>query len=200
MSVKKFSTLTSCCIPMQSENIDTDQIIPARFLKITSRDGFGKYLFFDQRYDKNGNLDSNNILNNSKYSGKIIVAGRNFGCGSSREHAPWALLDYGFRVILSSFFADIFRNNSLNNGLLVIQLPDSYIKTLIEKVVVNPRLKITIDLNEQKINIAEENRTIKFDIDQYKKTCLLNGYNDIDYLLSKKDIIEKYEISGNVSK
>jgi len=138
-------------------------------------------------------------LNDSRYSGNILVAGRNFGCGSSREHAPWALLDYGFKLILSSFFADIFRNNSLNNGLLVIQLPDSYIKNLIEKIVVNPGLKIKIDLNKQIIQIEGEDKIIRFDIDQYKKTCLLNGYNDIDYLLSKKSIIEKYEKSSIIS-
>ncbi len=182
MSKEKFITLTSTAVPLPVENIDTDQIIPARFLKATTREGFGDNLFRDWRYDNDGKPVKEFVLNLPDYSGKILVAGKNFGCGSSREHAAWAIYDYGFRVVISSFFADIFKNNALNNGLLPVVVSDSFLKNLLETIRKNPATKVTVDLEQQTVTI--EGRREKFDINRYKKTCMINGYDDIDYLLS----------------
>lgn len=184
--------IISSAVPMPIENIDTDQIIPARFLKSITKDGFGENLFRDWRYDNNGAEESDFILNNRIYKGQILVAGKNFGCGSSREHAAWALHDFGFRVVISSFFADIFKGNSLNNGLLPITVSDEeldYIFQLIEK---DPNHKFTVDVDSQILGI-DENLSTHFEIDEYKKECLLNGFDDIDYLLNIKDKIETFE-------
>lgn len=195
--MEKFTTLESTAVPLKIENIDTDQIIPARFLKATSREGFGKNAFRDWRYDKDGSVNSQFVLNNDNYSGEILVAGDNFGCGSSREHAAWALTDYGFRVIVSSFFADIFKGNALNNGLLPIQVTPDFLKVLLETIKEHPETVITVDLEKQELTVKNTNFKTSFDIDPYKKTCLLNGYDDIDYLLSKLEIIEEFEKSRN---
>jgi len=191
--LKKFTTLTSTAIPLEIENIDTDQIIPARFLKATDRKGFGDNAFRDWRYDKSGNLKDDFVLNNPEYSGKILVAGDNFGCGSSREHAAWALTDYGFDVVVSSFFADIFKGNALNNGLLPVQVSKEFLNDLFTEIKNNPNSRLIVNLLEQ--TVAVENSKLKtyFEIDTYKKTCMINGYDDIDYLLSKKPEIEAFE-------
>ncbi len=186
-----FKTLISRAIPLPVENIDTDQIIPARFLKATDKKGFGENLFRDWRYEKNGSPNDTFILNNSKYRGDILVAGDNFGCGSSREHAAWALVDYGFKVIISSFFADIFKGNALNNGLLPIQVSEGFLKSLLNHVENNPMSELTINLEEQTLKTAIG--TIDFEIDPYKKLCMINGHDDIDFLISKKDKIEAFE-------
>ena len=191
--MEKFTTLTSRAIPLAIENVDTDQIIPARFLKATDKQGFGDNVFRDWRYDKNGDVNAGFSLNNPKYSGSILVAGDNFGCGSSREHAAWALVGYGFKVIVSSFFADIFKGNALNNGLLPIQVSEGFLKTLIETVETHPETNIEVNLEAQTISIADSDTSESFDIDPYKKTCMINGYDDIDYLLSKKEQIEAFE-------
>ncbi len=191
--MKKFKTITSTIVPMPMENIDTDQIIPARFLKATTRDGFGENLFRDWRFDGEGNPKSDYVLNNSKYSGEILVAGKNFGCGSSREHAAWALADYGFRVVVSGFFADIFKNNALNNGLLPVQVSDEMLQEIFVKVEGDAATKLKIDLEKQTISIEGTDITEGFEINDYKKSCLLNGYDDIDYILTLKDKIEAYE-------
>ncbi|WPP51126.1 3-isopropylmalate dehydratase small subunit [Catalinimonas niigatensis] len=189
----KFSTLTSTIVPIPTRNIDTDQIIPARFLKATTREGFGDNLFRDWRYDENGKPKSDFILNQPEVSGKILVAGRNFGCGSSREHAAWAIYDYGFKVVVSSFFADIFKNNALNNGLLPVQVTDTFLQTIFEKQAENPDLQLKIDLDNQVISIVDTDKQETFDISAYKKYCLSQGYDDIDYLLSQQEKIETYE-------
>ena len=184
--------IISSAVPLPIENIDTDQIIPARFLKSITKDGFGENLFKDWRYNKKDGAASDFVLNNDIYKGSILVAGKNFGCGSSREHAAWALHDYGFRVVISSFFADIFKGNSLNNGLLPITVSDEvldYIFQLIEK---NPNHLFTVDVDSQMLKI-DENLSIHFELDEYKKECLLNGFDDIDYLLNIKDKIETFE-------
>jgi len=193
--MEKFTKLISTAIPLAIENIDTDQIIPARFLKATDKQGFGANVFRDWRYNKDNDINEEFILNDSRFSGSVLVAGNNFGCGSSREHAAWALVDYGFKVIVSSFFADIFKGNALNNGLLPVQVSRDYLKELLAKVTKNPSTKITIDLEKQvlKSSIGE----ISFEIDSYKKTCLINGYDDIDYLVSKKEKIEAFETTHN---
>lgn len=191
--MEKFTKIITTAIPIATENIDTDQIIPARFLKATDKNGFGKNLFRDWRYDKEGTINPNFILNNSKYKGKILVAGNNFGCGSSREHAAWALKDYGFKVIISSFFADIFKENALNNGLLPIQVPENYLKELLIEIQEKPNTKIKVDLEKQTIEIETIFGQIDFEINTYKKECLLKGYDDIDYLMSKKEKIETFE-------
>lgn len=191
--MEKFTTLTSRAIPLAIENIDTDQIIPARFLKATDKQGFGDNVFRDWRFNKAGELDTDFSLNNRKYSGSILVAGNNFGCGSSREHAAWALVGYGFKVIVSSFFADIFKGNALNNGLLPVQVSESFLKTLLETIERNPEICIEVDLESQTISIPDSDISESFDIDPYKKTCMINGYDDIDYLLSKKEHIEAFE-------
>jgi len=191
--MEKFKTLTSTIIPLANEDIDTDQIIPARFLKSTTREGFGKNLFRDWRYDSEGDLKEDFILNDPSYSGSILVAGKNFGCGSSREHAAWALYDFGFRAIVSSYFADIFKGNALNNGLLPVQVSDAFLKTIFELVKKDKNTTLKIELIDQQISISGTKNTEKFNINAYKKTCLLNGYDDIDYLISKKSQIEQFE-------
>lgn len=193
MPKEKFTLLESTCIPLQFENIDTDQIIPARFLSATTREGFGENLFRDWRYDKSGQKNKDFILNNQLYGGKILVAGKNFGSGSSREHAVWAIYDYGFRAVVSSFFADIFRNNSLNNGLLPVVVPEKFLDNLMDLVTNHPEQKIRIDLENQVISIVPDGDSVHFEINPYKKECLLKGLDDIDYLLSKKDLITAFE-------
>jgi len=190
---EKFITLASSVVPLPVENVDTDQIIPARFLKATTRDGFGENLFRDWRYDANNQPVASFVLNNSVYSGKILVAGKNFGSGSSREHAAWAIFDYGFRAVVSSFFADIFKNNALNNGLLPVQVSPEFLAKIFAEVEKDPETKIRIDLENQEITLLSTGEKESFEINPYKKTCLLNGYDDIDYLLSIKDEIEEYE-------
>jgi len=191
--MEKFQTLTSTYVPLPIENVDTDQIIPARFLKATTKEGFGDNLFADWRYDKEGNPKPDFVLNNPTYSGQILVAGKNFGSGSSREHAAWAVAGYGFRAVVSSFFADIFRNNALNNGLLPVIVSPEFLTALFESVEKDPASTITIDLEKQTITNNSIGHTESFEINAYKKECLMKGLDDIDYLLSKKDLIEKYE-------
>ena len=191
--MEKFTKIISKAIPLAIENIDTDQIIPARFLKATDKKGFGDNVFRDWRFDKNGNIISDFSLNNPSYSGSILIAGNNFGCGSSREHAAWALVGYGFKVIVSSFFADIFKGNALNNGLLPLQVSPSFLAILMKTVQENPDTNIEVDLENQIISLSDTNKYETFDIDPYKKTCMINGYDDIDYLLSKKEMIETFE-------
>lgn len=190
--MKAFTVLTSTFVPLPIENIDTDQIIPARFLKATTKEGFGRNLFRDWRYINNDELKPKTdfVLNNPGYKGEILVAGKNFGCGSSREHAAWSILDYGFRAVVSSFFADIFKNNALNNGVLPVQVSDKFLEEIFRQ---QNDSTLTINLNHQLITIDAIGKNEHFDINDYKKTCLLNGYDDIDYLLSIKDDIVKYE-------
>ncbi len=190
--------IQSAAVPIELENIDTDQIIPARFLKATTREGFGKNLFRDWRYkndDENKPLQSF-ALNNKIYTGKILIAGKNFGCGSSREHAAWAIKDYGFDAVVSSFFADIFKNNALNNFLLPVQTSDEFLSKLFDAIKKDANTEIEINLEEQYIKIIATGEEENFDINQYKKTCMLNGYDDIDYLLSMKKEIEEFEKSS----
>jgi len=190
----KFVTITSKIVPLAIEDVDTDQIIPARFLKATTRTGFGDNLFRDWRYNEDNSPKADFILNNAAYQeGKILVAGKNFGCGSSREHAAWAIHDYGFKVVISSFFADIFKGNALNNGLLPVQVSQQFLNTIFEKEKANKNLQLKVDLLNQKVEIVGENLSETFEINDYKKTCMINGYDDIDYLLSMKDKIEAYE-------
>ena len=191
--MEKFTTIISKAVPLAIENIDTDQIIPARFLKATDKKGFGDNVFRDWRFDKKGNINTEFSLNNPLYSGSILIAGDNFGCGSSREHAAWALVGYGFKVIVSSFFADIFKGNVLNNGLLPLQVSPSFLAILMKTVQKNSDTNIEVDLEKQKISLSDSNVFETFDIDPYKKTCMINGYDDIDYLLSKKEMIEAFE-------
>ena len=190
---KSINIIRSTAVPLQIENVDTDQIIPARFLKATSRDGFGKNLFRDWRYvnDDENQPKQDFVLNNKTYSGKILLAGKNFGCGSSREHAAWAIKDAGFDVVVSSFFADIFKNNSLNNFLLPVTVSDSFLQKAFAAVEKDPSTKVEVNLEKQTISAAGE--TENFEINSYKKTCLLNGYDDIDYLLNSKKEIEEFE-------
>lgn len=196
----KFDFLESACIPLPFENVDTDQIIPARFLSATSREGFGENLFRDWRYMKTGEKNSEFVLNNPKFSGKILVAGKNFGCGSSREHAVWAIFDYGFRAVVSSFFADIFMNNSLNNGLLPVVIPEEFLVKLQDLILNNPATKVKIDLEKQIFTIISTGDSIRFLINPYKKECLLKGLDDIDFLLSMKSLITSYETNKNLVK
>jgi 3-isopropylmalate/(R)-2-methylmalate dehydratase small subunit len=193
MSKEKFITLKSRAVPLPMENIDTDQIIPARFLKATTREGFGENLFCDWRYDANRNPIKDFALNNPAYAGKILVAGKNFGCGSSREHAAWAIYDFGFRVVISSFFADIFKNNALNNGLLPVVVSDLYLKKIFDAIQQNPKTEITVDLTKQTVNLNGEEEG--FEINLYKKTCMINGYDDIDYLLSLNKEIREFDLA-----
>ncbi|PDH53986.1 MAG: 3-isopropylmalate dehydratase small subunit [Cryomorphaceae bacterium MED-G14] len=190
MSNKKINIIDSSAVPIPIENIDTDQIIPARFLKATSKLNFGENLFRDWRFKSNNKIYNDFILNNPLFNGNILLAGANFGCGSSREHAAWAIKDYGFDVVISSFFADIFKMNALNNNILPIQVNDELLKYLFDEVFKNPKIKIKIDLPEQILIIND--KSIKFDVDNYKKMCLINGYDDIDYLISKKDLIKDF--------
>jgi len=198
--MEKFINLTSTAIPLPVENIDTDQIIPARFLKATNRDGFGENLFRDWRYHKDGQLNTDFVLNNKNYSGPILVAGHNFGCGSSREHAAWALADYGFKVIVSSFFADIFKGNALNNGVLPVQVSAEFLTKLLKTITENPKTKTEVNLEEQYIAFESIEDKAYFEIDAYKKTCLMNGYDDIDFLLSKKAEIEAFEQDSKLAR
>jgi 3-isopropylmalate/(R)-2-methylmalate dehydratase small subunit len=192
--MEKFTTLTSSAVPLNIENVDTDQIIPARFLKATDKKGFGNNVFRDWRYGKRGEINPDFALNNSKYTGNILVAGDNFGCGSSREHAAWALAGYGFKVIVSSFFADIFKGNALNNGLLPVQVSEGFLRELFKELNNTPGIKLEINLQTQTISVVGTDLSESFEIDPYKKTCMINGYDDIDYLLSKKEQIEAFEI------
>ena len=191
--MEKFHPLQSNAIPLPIGEVDTDKIIPAHFLKSTTRERFGYNLFRDWRYHPDNSPKEDFILNNATYSGKILVGGKNFGCGSSREHAAWALYDYGFRVVVSSFFADIFRGNALNNGLLPVQVTPEFLHELFTAIEKNPKTEFFVDLENQFIQIVGTDKKEHFDIDAYKKLCLLNGYDDIDYLLSLKDKIQKFE-------
>jgi len=193
MSIDKFITTVSRVVPIQIEEIDTDQIIPARFLKATDKIGFGDNLFRDWRYDKNNQPIADFPLNNPKYSGCILVGGKNFGCGSSREHAAWAIAGYGFKVVVSSFFADIFKNNILNNGVLPVQVSEKFLTGIFTEVDKNPATEIKVDLQAQTITNIATGETESFLINAYKKDCLLNGFDDIDYLLSKRAEIEAFE-------
>lgn len=193
MAIPKFTTFTSGAVPVEAENIDTDQIIPARFLKATERKGFGDNLFRDWRYDAEGRPIAAFPLNDPRYEGRILVSGRNFGCGSSREHAAWALADYGFRVVVSSFFADIFRNNALNNGLLPVTVSEGMLKKIFEAVERDPATQLKIDLPAQTIQIVGTPFSESFEITAYKKQCLMNGYDDVDYLVSIRDQIADFE-------
>lgn len=192
MMKEKFNSIKSTAVPLPNENVDTDQIIPARFLKATTREGFGENLFRDWRYDNNNQPTQDFVLNNTAYEGKILVAGKNFGCGSSREHAAWALYDYGFRVVVSSFFADIFKNNALNNGLLPVVVSDEFLQTVLKGIITNPNTPITISLGNQTITFEGKEET--FEINPYKKSCMINGYDDIDYLLSLTEDIKQFDL------
>lgn len=191
---KKLEIVHSTFVPLRIENVDTDQIIPARFLKATTRDGFGKNVFRDWRYynDDEAQPKADFVFNQSQYKGEILVAAKNFGCGSSREHAAWAIADYGFRVVVSSFFADIFKNNALNNGLLPVTVSDVFLQKIFQQ---DADSTLTINLSHQSITIDAIDETENFEINSYKKTCLLNGYDDIDYLLSIKLEIEQFELT-----
>lgn len=191
--MKKFVRLTSAVVPLNIENIDTDQIIPARFLKATTREGFGENLFRDWRYNGDNTLKADFVLNNPAYSGKILVAGKNFGCGSSREHAAWAIQDAGFDAVISSFFADIFKGNALNNGLLPIQVSDEFLSAIFTAVGENHHAQLDVDLENQTVTIVDTGAQIYFEINAYKKSCLINGYDDIDFILNQKDLIEEFE-------
>lgn len=191
--IQKIDIITSSCIPLPQENVDTDQIIPARFLKAVSREGFGENLFRDWRYDKAGQPIREFVLNNPKYTGSILVAGKNFGSGSSREHAAWAIAGYGFHIVVSSFFADIFKNNALNNGVLPVVVSEQFLADLFKHIEADPKSTVTVDLEKQTITDNTSGQTEYFEINPYKKNCLLNGYDDIDYLLSKTQEIEAWE-------
>lgn len=190
--MEKFTTIISKAVPLPIEDVDTDQIIPARFLKATTREGFGDNLFRDWRFHSNGEPKAEFILNNPLYTGNILVAGKNFGCGSSREHAAWALYDYGFRVVVSSFFADIFKGNALNNGLLPVTVSESFLHDIFSSIESNASTDFEVNLKEQTFSQVN-GRSTNFEIDPYKKTCLLNGYDDIDFLLSIQDKIKNFE-------
>ena len=191
--MKKLTKLKSTAVPLPIEDVDTDQIIPARFLKALTREGFGDNLFRDWRYNKDESPIQDFVLNNELYTGEILVAGNNFGCGSSREHAAWALDDYGFRVVVSSFFADIFKGNALNNGLLPIQLTSAELQKVFAAIEQNPNSEFSIDLELQTFTIVDSDVTFSFEIGKYKKMCLQNGYDDIDYLLSQTEKVEAFE-------
>lgn len=192
---EKFDIIESSCVPLPTENVDTDQIIPARFLKATSREGFGDNLFHDWRFAPDGSKIDSFPLNDPKYSGCVLVAGKNFGCGSSREHAAWAIHDYGFRVVISSFFADIHKQNELNCFVLPVTVSEAFLQELFATVAGNPQAKVRVDLPNQTVTNLSIGRVEKFDINPYKKQCLLEGLDDVEYLLSKKSDIEKFEES-----
>ena len=194
MSYDKFTTITSPAVPLEIENVDTDQIIPARFLKAVERKGFGDNLFRDWRYNQDGSLKSDFPLNNKKYTGKILVGGKNFGSGSSREHAAWAIYDYGFRVVVSSFFADIFKGNALNNGLLPVVVTPEFLQKIFNMIEKDPQTVFEVDLEKQKFTIVSTGDSIGFEINPYKKHCLKNGLDDIDYLVEMKDQIAEFEV------
>lgn len=191
--MEKFTTITSTYVPLPIENVDTDQIIPARFLKATTRDGFGDNLFADWRYNKDGSPKADFVLNNPTYTGSILVAGKNFGSGSSREHAAWAVEGYGFKAVVSSFFADIFRNNALNNGVLPVIVSPVFLVEIFAAVEKDPKASLTIDLEKQTITNNANGKSESFEINAYKKECLLKGLDDIDFLLTNKDKIASYE-------
>lgn len=202
MSIEKYITIESTAVPLPIENVDTDQIIPARFLKATTREGFGENLFRDWRFDKNGRPKADFVLNRSDYSGTILIGGKNFGSGSSREHAAWAIHDYGFKVVVSSFFADIFTNNALNNGLLPVQVSEDFLSRIFQAIEKDASSMLKVDLENQQITLsasgepslrARRSQSELFDINPYKKECLLNGYDDIDYLLNIKEKIAQFE-------
>ena len=190
--MEKFTIIKSKAVLINEQNIDTDQIIPARFLKAVNREGFGEKLFYDKRYKADGAKNKDFILNNSKQDSEILVAGRNFGCGSSREHAAWAIADYGFRVVVSSFFADIFKNNALNNGILTVQVSDDFLNVIKNELIKNSEQELNINLKNQSIKITTN--TYKFEINEFKKQCLMLGMDNIDFVLSKKQEIKKFEL------
>lgn len=191
--MRKLNILTSTCVPLPLENVDTDQIIPARFLKATSKEGFGDNLFRDWRYDKNDKPIEGFVLNNPVYGGSVLVAGKNFGSGSSREHAAWAVAGYGFRIVVSSFFADIFKNNAMNNGVLPIVVSEKFLAELFDTISGNAKATITVNLENQTITNDMTGKSETFAINSYKKECFINGFDDIDYLLNRKNLIEKFE-------
>lgn len=191
--MKKFNIITSRCVPLAMENVDTDQIIPARYLKATTREGFGEHLFYDRRYSEDGSPVKDFPLNDPRYSGCVLVAGKNFGCGSSREHAAWAIVDYGFRVVISSFFADIHKNNELNNFVLPVTVSEGFLANLFASIAENPDMQVTVDLPAQAVTNNATGEQEHFDINPYKKHCLLEGVDDIEYLLSRRRDIETYE-------
>lgn len=190
---EKFSVVTSTCVPLPMENVDTDQIIPARFLKVTSREGFGENLFRDWRYDKEGNPIKDFVLNDPTYSGQVLVAGKNFGCGSSREHAAWAIHDYGFRVVVSSFFADIHRNNELNSFVLPVTVSEAFLSRLFGSIEADPKTQVRVDLEAQTITNLANGDIENFEINPYKKQCLAEGLDDIEYLLTRRGDTAEYE-------
>lgn len=189
----KINIVQSACVPIRIDHIDTDQIIPARFLKATTREGFGDNLFRDWRYDNQDKPIADFVLNDSTYSGEILVAGKNFGCGSSREHAAWAIADYGFKVVVSSFFADIFKGNALNNFILPVQVSEDFLNVLFDRIELNPNIAVKVDLPNQTIEIVGTDLKAFFEINEYKKMCLLNGYDDIDYILSQSESVKVFE-------
>ena len=190
---QKFDIITSTCVQLPLENVDTDQIIPARFLKATDKKGFGDNLFRDWRYNKDGSLKKDFVLNDPRYSGVILVAGKNFGSGSSREHAAWAIAGYGFRVVISSFFADIHKNNELNDFVLPVVVSESFLAELFASIDANPKTEVVVDLPNQTVTNTATGKSETFEINGYKKHCLMNGLDDIDYLLQNKDKIEEWE-------
>jgi 3-isopropylmalate/(R)-2-methylmalate dehydratase small subunit len=192
MGYERFKILKSSAVPLQIENVDTDQIIPARFLKATERIGFGENLFRDWRYNQDDSPKKDFVLNNSTYGGKILIGGKNFGSGSSREHAAWAIYDYGFRCVISSFFADIFRNNCLNIGVLPVQISESFLELIFKEIKSNPKTELEINLSKQKISIIKSKQSEFFEINPYKKDNMLNGFDDIDYLINIKDEISDF--------
>lgn len=198
--MEKFITLTDTAVPLDAENVDTDQIIPARFLKATDKSGFGENLFRDWRFKQDGTPNKDFVLNDPTFKGSILIAGNNFGCGSSREHAAWAIKAYGFKAVVSSYFADIFKGNALNNGVLPVQVSPEFLQELFQAVNANASQEIKIDLENQVIEITGTGKSESFDIDPYKKTCLINGYDDIDFLVSKLKEIEKFEQSRTAKK
>ncbi len=195
MKKKLHNKIISTAVPLDMEDVDTDQIIPARFLKATTRDGFGLNVFRDWRYDSEGNPKPHFALNHPNYKGEILLAGNNFGCGSSREHAAWALSDYGFNVVISSFFADIFKNNALNNTLLPVQVTKPFLRKLFAEVTKDHKTIIEVDIDAQTIGIPAKNLSEHFDINPYKKICVINGYDDVDYLVANKDKTKNFEKS-----
>ncbi len=191
---QKFDIIRSSCVPLQLENVDTDQIIPARYLKTTSREGFGDLLFRDWRYREDGMLNEDFVLNNPVYKGEILVAGKNFGNGSSREHAAWAIADYGFRVVISSFFADIHKQNELNNFVLPVVVSEGFLARLFASIGENPQTEVVVNLPEQTVTNIANGETERFEINGYKKYCLMNGLDDIDFLVQNRDKVEEYEV------
>ena len=191
---QKFDIIRSSCVPLQLENVDTDQIIPARYLKTISREGFGDLLFRDWRYREDGTLNEDFVLNNPIYKGEILVAGKNFGNGSSREHAAWAIADYGFRVVISSFFADIHKQNELNNFVLPVVVSEGFLARLFANISENPQMEVVVNLPEQTVTNTANDETERFEINGYKKYCLMNGLDDIDFLVQNRDKVEEYEV------